>query len=79
MRQTGRPVLFERWYIMADEHICEDCEVSSQTTKLTKYTDREQEYPGAYVWTFDYYLCKSCAKARPAQSMPTIQENTRGW
>ena len=58
---------------------CEDCEKSSNEVKLTKYTDREQEYPGAYVWIFEYYLCNGCRKKRPTQSMPIIQENNRGW
>ncbi|HDY87866.1 MAG TPA: hypothetical protein ENH82_07095 [bacterium] len=58
---------------------CEDCGKTTKEAKLTKYIDREQEYPGAYVWTFEYYLCDDCGKERPAQSMPMIQENTRGW
>lgn len=58
---------------------CEDCDKTSDETTLIKHTSQEQEYPGAYVWTFDYYLCKPCAKARAYVPPLTIRENNRGW
>ena len=64
---------------MVDEEVkcCEDC--GTIKGKLLKRTEREQEYPGAHVWTWTFYLCSKCDKERGAYNPQPIQENTRGW
>lgn len=65
---------------MSEElNYCEDCDKSEEEISLKEYSEREQEYPGAYVWVWKFHLCNSCAKKRPLYIQPPIRENTRGW
>lgn len=58
---------------------CEDCDKQFPEADLSVYEETEQEYPGAYVWKFEYKLCKECAKTRQFPLFRGVQENTRGF
>jgi len=57
---------------------CDGCGELFEKSKMIHFQTHEQEYPGAYVWTWDNYNCPACDKVRTVQPF-TIQENKRGW
>ena len=51
----------------------------SKKTDMHKIVETEQEYSGAYVWTFDHYFCNTCVKSHNVPVFRGVQENTRGY